>query len=318
MDRKLILDHTYPCKLEEYLLPNKIDWRFNISNYDGLTKHDLNIGYDDKFIRFKLPLIDFTNYYKNTDIIIVSTGFNLIKHLTLNTKHHEKIKLMGYSIEEFNIESLYFKWIKILFKFNINLQKKYNKMLELSNPNNETNLICVQIRIGGLNGELLFTSESNTKKYWDFLRSKFDLTNSKIFITTDREEVIDESIKEFGNKTIIAFKNRSFNIHHIKHYKSSMKECNNIGELYIDFFFLGECNMGIISHSGFGFFGIMNRLNRNDLKNFYVFTNPKKIKKNNGDRNNLSFYQFNYSMLYLEKAYQFIPFPNKKSIFFSV
>lgn len=46
MDRKLIISVTKPCKLE-----NKLNWTFNISNYNNLKKYELNIGYDDHFVR---------------------------------------------------------------------------------------------------------------------------------------------------------------------------------------------------------------------------------------------------------------------------
>lgn len=68
----------------------------------------------------KLPSIDLTEYYKHIDIILIKTGFNLIKHLTLNKKHHEKIKSIGCSIETFNIESLCFEWTKNYLNLVIN------------------------------------------------------------------------------------------------------------------------------------------------------------------------------------------------------
>jgi hypothetical protein len=34
----------------------------------------------------------------------------LIKHLTINKNHHEKIKQLGYSLNEFTIENMIDKW----------------------------------------------------------------------------------------------------------------------------------------------------------------------------------------------------------------
>ncbi len=300
MDRKLIISVSKPCKLEKYLLPNELDWTFNISNYNNLKKHELNIGYDNHFVRYKLPSIDFTDYYKHTDIILIKTGFNLIKHLTLNKKHHEKIKSIGYSIETFNIESLYFEWMIKLFKFSDKLQIKYNQMLKLLR--HKTNLICAQIRIGGLD-DFEFTTRSKIIDYWKFLRENFELNNnSKIFITSDREDIIDEASQEFSNETIIAFKNRSFQLAK-KNEINKESECDKISELYLDFFFLRECNQGIISHSGFGLIGILNRKNKTDLNKFYVYTNPNQLMNDWSDRSTLSFYKFNSSFLYLEFRY---------------
>jgi hypothetical protein len=59
--------------------------------------------------------------------------------------------------------------------------------------------------------------------------------------------------------------------------------------------------MAVISHSGFGILGVLNRKNTECLKeNFYVYTNPFNLKQNFWNRNNLSFHKFSKSLLYLE------------------
>ena len=41
-------------------------------------------------------------YFFSLDVIQIRTGYNLIKHLTLNKQHHAKLKSFGYSLENFN------------------------------------------------------------------------------------------------------------------------------------------------------------------------------------------------------------------------
>ena len=80
-------------------------------------------------------------------------------------------------------------------------------------------------------------------------------------------------------------------------------ECDRIAEIYLDFFMLGKCDMGVVSHSGFGLIGILNRKELKDLKNFYVFTNQENLKRKFRNRNDLYFIPFNASILYVEFNY---------------
>jgi hypothetical protein len=312
MDRKLIISVKNPCKLENYLVPNELTWNEMIPNYSDLSKYEFFIHYDYLFVNYKLPTIDFTQFKPDIDVIIIRTGFNLIKHLTLNKNHHKKIESLGYSVQEFNIESQLFYWYRKLFKLNDRLQDKYNQMLAESKPlgNNVSKLICIQARFGIKNLDTKFMPQSDSQLYWQFILNKFNLNDdkSKIFITTDRQEVIDEAMQAFGREKVIAFKDRSFHIAHRKTIRDE-SECDKISELYLDFLLLSECNMGIISQSGFGMIGILNRKDKTDLDNFYAYTNPKRLKINYSDRRKLGFFQFNSSFIYLEFGFTFEKLP---------
>ena len=139
--------------------------------------------------------------------------FNLIKQLTLNVQHHEKIKSLDYTVNTFNIETMFHNAYKILFKFNKQMNNLFEEMMQQAKPNKSTQLICAQIRIGE-DEDLNFTSRKNSRFYWQFIQANFipKLTafDYKIFITTDTPDVIDEAIGIFGPDTIVAFKERSF------------------------------------------------------------------------------------------------------------
>ena len=66
-------------------------------NYENLRKEKFYLGYNVKFIDEELKNISFLDFQNETDVILFNSGYNLIKHLTLNKNHHEKIKSLGYS-----------------------------------------------------------------------------------------------------------------------------------------------------------------------------------------------------------------------------
>jgi len=268
MDRRLLIDLPTPCRLEETLEPNEVNWLFSniASYYFRLTKYNFHIDYNDNLILEK----NFLKFKRHKDVIIVRTGLNLIRHLTLNPEHHTKIKSLGYSVDTFNLENVFYDWYKKLFKFKAHLEPIYQNMLKISKPTNQTKLICAQIRVGG-GFDSQFMDPKQVKLFWKQIRDKLieqkDLDDFKLFITADKKFVIKEAVEEFGNDKVIGFKDRS---------------------------------MGVISHSGFGLVGILNRENKLDLANFYVFTNPTEKKKRFVSNKNLSFHQFNTSLLYIQ------------------
>ena len=301
--RKLLIDYSKPCRLEQSLEPNEVDWRVHsVPDFEKLSRRHLDLKWKFDFVRDKFLKINFLKYYKNYDLIKISTGMNLVKHLAFNKNHHKRLKELGFSIETFNLENYFYEWYNKLFKWNKLLEIRFNKMLNLTKPNEKTKLICAQIRIGDRIGidDLQFTHRNNTKHYWNFIRKNFlaehsVASNSLLFVTTDDESVIDEAIAEFGQQNVIAFKNRS---NHIEH--SNKSQCSNLNGVYLDFVMLGKCDMGVLSHSGFGLVGVLLRRNIEETKNFFVYSNPEDLMKSWGKRDNLSFINYSPTILYLE------------------
>jgi hypothetical protein len=297
-DRILVINVTVPCKLSNFLIPNEIKWLQDIPNLNNLSKLMIPINWRGKVIDSGFSKINFLNYTQ--DIIVIKTGMQLIKHLTINNNHQIKLKQLGFKIDDFNIEHLIYNWYNRLFKFEENMDKRYNKLIKQLKPSVDTKLICAQIRIGNEFG-IPFMKREETKKFWNFIKNQFINKNKeyKLFITSDHSDVIDEAFRVF-NKTdkLIAFKENSFHITLFDHKK---KKCDQVADLLFDFNILGDhCDMGVVSHSGFGMIGILNRKNQNDLNNFYVYTNPANLKSEYWNRNNLDFVQYNNSLLYLE------------------
>ncbi len=265
-DRKLIIRIKKTCDISKYLLPNEIDWNINLhqlENYHQLTTHNLFIYYNEDFIKNELKYINFVNYETNKDVIVIRTGFNLLPYLAANPEHRLKLSQLGFNnVKAFTIEKLFYKWYKKLFKFNRNLQTKYDKLLNNNlKINNNSKLICAQVRLGGGGGvsiDLKFTSRQNTALYWSHIKNMFLKNNEnnysllfdyKLFITTDTPDVIDEARQVFGKDKVFGFKESSYHIE----FKRSSKQCDKLSELFIDFKLLGDCDMGVISHSGLFF-----------------------------------------------------------------
>lgn len=300
-DRKLLIKIDFPCKIENFLLPNKIDWVYYNKSIDlkKVTHYTLDVNWNIRLADRKFIKINFLDYKKDKEVIFFKCGLNLIKHLTVNKIHHDKIKQLGFDVKKFNIETLFNKWWRHLFVLKNNLYSNYKSIIKDIRSNSSTKLICAQLRLG-VEGDATLIVKSEIKNFWKFIRKEFISNNLdyKIFLTTDTNKVFDEGLLEFGNEKIIGSRDNSVHIDKIGFLSNEM--CEKLGGGIIDFLLLGNCDMGVISHSGFGIFGVMNRKNHSELNQFYVYTNPKNLEKRYFKRKNLFFYKFNTSLLYLE------------------
>lgn len=305
-NRQLLLKIEKPCKLEKSILPNEIDWRMNASLLHGISMFNYFIYWDFHFVKEHFLNTDFTNFHPGADFIIVRTGLDLLQHLTVNPKHHSRLKESGYEISKFNLENILEEWFRKLFKYNDDLETKYNEMLKLARPTANTKLIFAQVRLGG-GRDFEFLQLNQTKNYWNFIREKF-LNNIKysykLFVTSDSKLVIDDAYEEFGEENLMGFRNHSNHIDLIENTEND-DQCKQISELYLDFRILSQCDMAVISQSNFGIYGIMNRKKRN-FDDFYIYSNIDNISKQFTNRSNLIFSPFNTSYAHLEDMNHFM------------
>ena len=136
------------------------------------------------------------------------------------------------------------------------------------------------MRIGGtrefVSHDLLFTDIKNSQIYWNYIKSNFTHNNDYIvFLTTDTRKLESEGTNEFGKDKVII--NDGINAH-----LDRETNCVHVDKTFLDFHSLQNCDMAIISESGFGKLGTWNRLKPND--NLVMFSKKQEIIiKNSAD-----------------------------------
>jgi hypothetical protein len=178
------------------------------------------------------------------------------------------------------------------------LQESYDKFIKQAKPDNQTKLICAQIRIGGVRPNVAFDqqfiSRNNSKLFWKFIRDNFLNINPnqkyKVFVTTDTESVEEESIQEFGKNNIVKIDGPF--IHIDREEVGNISDCSKIEKIILDFHAIQLCDSVVISQSGFGRLGISNRIDpTKDLWRFETII--KKQKSKNNQINIFESYTFN-------------------------
>ena len=160
--------------------------------------------------------------------------------------------------------------------------------MQIAKPTKNTKLICAQVRVGDAGG-IRFMERGNLKIYWNYMRTNFikNLTDYRIFLTTDTQDIVSEAVKEFGNEFVVTNEGP---INHLDFFRKLKLNDEKLDKTFLDFHSLQNCNMAIISESGFGKLGVFNRNDPNEnlamfsnIRSTSEFKDQKIIAKNSSD-----------------------------------
>jgi hypothetical protein len=279
-NRTFLIVMSHPCDLKNMLEINEIHWNNTVECLDELEIEYLNKVSNSEFHKL-LRYQDIKEYKSSADVIIIHNNLDWIQSFSFNINLYQDIIRLGYTIDKFKLPYLFRDFYKKLFKLTPKLMNKYREFEKRAKPNNKTKLYCAQIRIGGkrpyVEFDKMFTERNNSRLYWQFMKNNF-LTNQstkdyKIFITTDTQSVEEEAIVEFGADYVVH--NSGLITHFDREKIISKNNCERVERAILDFHSLQLCDEVVISKSGFGILGILNR--QDPIKNLYRF---EKINNN--------------------------------------
>ncbi|CAF1099170.1 unnamed protein product, partial [Brachionus calyciflorus] len=155
---------------------------------------------------------------------------NFVNRVRENPNLKGKIEQLGYEQSNFHTAYQFHKWYKKMFKLNYQMQKRYDEFLKRLKPNSNSKLICCQIRKGDPHQQYVKLDAKNYFKNNEVIYN----VNSSIHIDT-----------ELNNN-----------------------ECNKMESVIFDFHVMQNCDIGLVSHSGYGILALHNR--PDPFKDFYT------------------------------------------------
>lgn len=192
----------------------------------------------------------------------------------------QRLRELNYEPSKFYVANHIHKWYNELFKLPKEFEAKHEAFMRRTKPTADSTLICAQIRIGvktagGNATDAYFMPRNDTILFWNFIKEEFlkkqNMTkkNYKIFVVTDHEDIKFEASEHFEKGRVIFHTNASF--HFGRDFpKPNEKGCKALQNVLFDFYLLGHCDVAVVSHSGYGLLGVLNR--RNPYDNFFVYT----------------------------------------------
>jgi hypothetical protein len=210
----------------------------------------------------------------------------------------QRLNQIGFNEDSFRFEYLIYPVYQKLFKLRNETQIKVNNFINKIR-NNSIDLICAQIRIGDHDGTRPLPY-NHIYKYFNLIKQKliFETLEEKdyrVYITSDRDSVLMEALNYFGGDKVVNIELDGSYIQgiHLDKDKSSKSDynCYQYEAPIVSFHLLQFCDKIVVSQSGFGILGALNRDN-DPFREFYIYTSQKLLHDPEASRKSLSFYNY--------------------------
>ncbi|CAH1776579.1 unnamed protein product, partial [Owenia fusiformis] len=246
LKRKFRIISTNPCDLYNQLGENHEPWH-------GSITHDLKnrtIHMIDEYDKCGEPIFGKgKNFPEPVVVIETNQGWT--------TKFHEEpYKSMlwnqGFNISHFTADEMFSSMYNHLFKLQLNLLKLLDEFIARAKSKPNVKLVCAQIR-SGLNPSIPEESRIRNKDewfpvLWDFLSLYNDSSKYSLFVTTDSQQIRENSQKLFPDIIL----DTDGDITHIDRFRNKTKACEGMEKTILDFSILANCDIIIVSRSNFG------------------------------------------------------------------
>jgi hypothetical protein len=228
--------------------------------------------YEDGVKKEKTVLHNLFEYKKDSDVILYKGEFFYQDAFLTIPNHIGRLRQLGLDPLSIRTNGLMKFVYESLFELSPKLQAKYNEFMRYAKPSRDSYLICAQVRLGD---DVLVDSKSikqnHSSRIFEFIKRNFTqyLGRSKIFVTTDSASVEQEARSFFGERDVAI---TAGDIAHVDLDKKLDAECERYEKTFLDFHILKDCDMGVVSMSGFGRLGVYRSEN---VKNIYVYHHRK-------------------------------------------
>lgn len=283
-DRHFMIDMNYPCPISNVLEPNFVNWTyisFGSSNRTRLTINTMRsyeTAYRDQIAR-TISSENFTQVWSSYDDIYLSTNSDYMRPALNNVYMTNKTReLFGsLSISQITMQNMFPLFYELLFKPANAVQKRVDLVLSSSL---HRQLICFHIRIGKNPTnpyDHAFTKRVNTTEAMiDFTDKNFIPKNaSLVFVTSDSGQAISDVLRHYSNSSMTVVGP----ILHIDRFdRRSSTVCEGFLKVLADFYVLGECQISLVSKSGFSNWATRRRSAPNE--HLYIYNeNIQQIRK---------------------------------------
>lgn len=234
--------HTSPCQLENYLIPNTIDWRID----EKKLLQTKSISYNVYDCARKLSTILKDSNLKQTifksDVNLIRLNWDYTKYI----RHRTDIVSSIPWLSKFHISDVHSILFHSLFRPSDTLVSKVEN-IKRTWPQRRTN-VCAHIRMGKNpnmpKDPIRMKNHATLENIWLFLeRFVSDLYN--IIIVTDSDAVLLTAKQKFPENFVSIPGN-------IWYIDDTENDCDTMEKNLVDFYILWHCDILVLSKSGFG------------------------------------------------------------------
>ena len=232
-----------PCDLQRFLLPNQIAWNINASDV-ALRSKNHTVGFYRKTdnIRFynSIHTLNFDEDFQE-DVVYFQANLDYVDNFKRNPLYVDTNVWMA----NLTRDEVYAKVYHQLFSLHPDIQSEVTSFLKVAKPTTSHKLVCAHVRAEYGAGHSL--SENDTLKIWKFLNQYNDPDKYKIYIASDSERIREQAHDRFDN----ILHNVGYVVH-IDRFTNRTGVCDAMKKIIIDQNILINCDVLLLTFSGFG------------------------------------------------------------------
>ena len=244
--RYFVINHTKPCGLDRYLLPNRYNWTECSEYISSLPRSHSEIGANSKGFTSAINETNFDEVFQS-QVVFIRTA----KKWTDNIMSHPKAAVnipwaVGKSYAEINKLVL-----DILFRPVPKLEKDISLYME--KVGGRQKLICGHIRVGR-NPSMPQDARRraggpNVTMILQFLKQYDVPSKYVVFVATDSEEVKQYVMEHFTSRFTVEMP-----IVHVDRLRTTDKStaCEGFHAVFIEQYVLSKCDLLVLTRSGLG------------------------------------------------------------------
>ncbi|XP_033755998.1 uncharacterized protein LOC117338778 [Pecten maximus] len=258
--QRFLIHHNHSFLLEEFLAPNEYDWRYNasISQKGNKANYDLMNKDSKKAKKYLYGKKDLDKYFKSyVNLIHINWDFTEV----FRARPHIGRDVPW--ITKWHYADIYKEVYNYLFKPSERLSRALN-----SQKRRRSKTACAHVRIG--KSENLPDDPPRHRESLDTLWNVFDDLDEDVydlFIATDDESLLKRASGRYPNQII----ETDGQIGHIAKLKKGYNTEVSL-KMFLDFYMLINCDILILTESGFGMAAAYIRNTDSDL---YCWRGPE-------------------------------------------
>jgi hypothetical protein len=266
--RRFLIDAPYPCLLSSFLHPNLIDWNYTQPKANRTRWHlhlidtKADLGIEKMFKQH-----DLVSQWQLYDDVSIATNMVYTETLLQNPHFQDAALTKALTPEQRSHEFLFPLLFELLFKPSDELIQSTDRVLGI--PHRQ--LTCLHLRIGKNPSNPIdfdISDRGDSKQAMiRLLQSKTNMTHSNgtlVYIASDSDIASRELQMRLPNNSVSI----EGPILHIDRVAIKADGCRKDGQMYLgflkvitEFYLFGECNVSILSESGFSKWGSLRKIN---------------------------------------------------------
>ena len=277
LQRRFLIDMSYPCNLSHFLESNLIDWqrpkRSDMKQEKSLRLDPMHQGYA-KELYANISSTDLSSLWAHEEIIYLTSNHDYITPALKNPFFQSMKSQLNIRSNESTQAALFPLIFELLFHPTGIVIDQLDRLLQRTSTQSNASILCMHVRLGQNptvpQDSKLHFRDSMVTDMIDFIDRNLSRLHPWIFVTSDSYRSQRQIGQHYPSGRVLTVPGPIIHVDRLNS-RSESNETLYRGFLKViaDFYFLGECDLLLKPRSGFSEWANHRRLN--EYANLFIY-----------------------------------------------